>query len=80
MTRCTKGGGCLPASNLNVYIDGDVKQYNELYPRGRMYFNDLGEQFMYIFIPNGMDKNKVLQALVKAQRTQKVDVEDLEKQ
>jgi len=45
-----------------------------------MYFNDQGEQFMYIFIPNGMDKNKVLQALVKAQRTQKVDVEDLEKQ
>ena len=45
-----------------------------------MYFNDQGEQFMYIFIPNGMDKNKVLHALVKAQRTQKVDVEDLEKQ
>lgn len=80
MNRCPKGVGCLPASNLNVYIDGDVKQYNELYPRGRMYFNDQGEQLMYIFIPNGMDKNKVLQALVKAQRTQKVDVEDLEKQ
>ena len=68
------------ASNLNVYIGGDVKQYNELYPRGRMYFNDLGEQFKYIFIPNVIDKNKVLQALVKVQRTKKVDVEDLEEQ
>ena len=78
MTRCQKGVGCLPASNLNVYIGGDVKQYNELYPRGRMYFNDLGEQFN--FIPNVIDKNKVLQALVKVQRTKKVDVEDLEEQ
>ena len=45
-----------------------------------MYFNDLWEQFKYIFIPNVIDKNKVLQALVKVQRTKKVDVEDLEEQ
>lgn len=68
------------ASNLNVYIDGDVKQYKELYPKGRMYFNDLGEQFKYIYIPVGIDKKKVLQALVDIQRSKKVDVEDLEVQ
>lgn len=66
------------ASNLNVYINGEIKQYKELYPKGRMYFNDLGEQFKYIYIPNSIDKQMVLQALVDVQRTKKVDTEDLE--
>lgn len=68
------------ASNLNIYIHEDVKQYKELYPKGRMYFNDLGEQFKYIYIPKRLDKKKVLEALVKVQKTKKVDVDNLEEQ
>lgn len=67
-----------PASDLNVYINGDIKQYKELYPQGRMYFNDLGEQFKYIYIPKCIDKNKVLETLVDVQWSKKVDTEDLE--
>ena len=68
------------ASNLNIYIHEEVKQYKELYPQGRMYFNDLGEQFKYIYIPKRLDKKKVLEALVKVQKTKMVDEDNLEEQ
>lgn len=64
------------ASNLNIYIDGGIKQYKELYPKGRMYFNDLGEQFKYVYIPNGINKKDVLAALVEMQRSKKIVEED----
>lgn len=68
------------ASNLNIYIDKEVKQYKELYPKGRMYFNDLGEQFKYIYIPKKYNKKEVLKVLIEEQRTKKIDVEDWEEQ
>lgn len=51
------------ASELLIYIDGKIKKYEYLYPNGRMHFNDLGEQFKYIYIPKELNKKDVLASL-----------------
>jgi len=61
------------AINLNIYINHKIKQYKELYPKGRMYFNDLGEQFKYIYIPKRIDKEQILQELVEIQKSKRLE-------
>jgi HD superfamily phosphohydrolase len=58
-------------SELQIYIDGKIKKYEYLYPKGRMHFNDLGEQFKYIYIPMEIDKNTVLKSLKLEQEKHK---------
>lgn len=66
-------------SELQIYIDGKVKKYDELYPKGRMHFNDLGEQFKFIYIPKGLDKDVVLQALKEEQEKNKIELSCIKK-
>lgn len=60
-------------NELQIFIDGKVKKYESLYPKGRMHFNDLGEQFKYIYIPKGIDKACVIKALKEEQEKNKVE-------
>lgn len=60
------------ANELLIYINGKVKTYEYLYPKGRMHFNDLGEQFKYIFIPKKIKKENVLASLKEEQEKNKV--------
>lgn len=60
-------------NELQIYIDGNVKKYEELYPQGRMHFNDLGEQFKFIYIPKTIDKAVVLKALKEEQAKNKFE-------
>lgn len=60
-------------SELQIYIDGKVKKYEELYPQGRMHFNDLGEQFKFIYIPKTIDRTVVIKALKEEQAKNKFE-------
>ena len=61
-------------SELQIYIDGKVKKYETLYPKGRMQFNDLGEQFKFIYIPKNIEKEVVIKALIEEQAKNKVEL------
>lgn len=61
-------------SELQIYIDGKVKKYETLYPKGRMHFNDLGEQFKFIYIPKNIEKEVVIKALIEEQAKNKVEL------
>lgn len=67
-------------SELHIYIDGKVKKYEELYPKGRMHFNDLGEQFKFIYIPKTIDKTVVIKVLTEEQAKNKVELSCFTKQ
>ena len=67
-------------SELHIYIDGKVEKYEELYPKGRMHFNDLGEQFKFIYVPKTIDKSVVLKALKEEQAKNKVELSCFTKQ
>lgn len=58
-------------NDISIYIDGQIRQFKDLYPKGRMYFNDLGEQFKFVFVPKELDKNVVLKALKAMQNEKK---------
>lgn len=62
------------SNELQIYIDGKVKKYEELYPKGRMHFNDLGEQFKFIYVPKTLDKAVVIKALKEEQEKNKVEL------
>ena len=66
-------------SELQIYIDGKVKKYEELYPQGRMHFNDLGEQFKFIYIPKTIDRTVVIKALKEEQAKNKFEPTGLQK-
>lgn len=55
------------AKNVLIYIGGEIKKYEDLYPKGRLYFNDLKE-FKYLFVPKRLDKEGVLTTLIAEQK------------
>lgn len=61
-------------SELKIVIDGKVRKYEDVYPNGRMHFNDLGEQFKFIYVPKSLDKAVVLGALKAEQKKNKKEL------
>lgn len=58
------------AKKVSIYIGGKIKKYEELYPKGRLSFNDL-EEFKYLFVPKSLDKEAVLKTLIEEQKKYK---------
>lgn len=52
---------------LHIIIDDEIKEYEEVYPKGRMYFGDIGDQFKYIFVPRNLNKDEVIAKIKKEQ-------------
>jgi len=52
---------------LHIIIDDEIKGYEEVYPKGRMHFGDIGDQFKFVFVPKSLSREEVVKKLAAEQ-------------
>lgn len=52
---------------LHIIIDDEIKEYQEVYPKGRMHFSDIGDQFIFLFVPRELSKDEVIKKITEEQ-------------
>ena len=52
---------------LHIFIDDEIKDYEEVYPKGRMNFGDIGDQFKFVFVPCELNKDEVIKKIAEEQ-------------
>lgn len=57
----------ISSKQLHIIINGEIKKYEEIYPKGRLYFNDIGDQFKFIFVPLHLSKENVIRKIAEKQ-------------